>query len=72
MAYQVLPQQMWTLQPGRRVVRLHLPALVVAGLAKPVHLKIDFDADSVDRTIERLLVLRAQMLPKPPSAEKLI
>ena len=42
---------------------MHLPGLPIVGLPKPLSVKIDFDAGVIDQIIERLLVLRAQMLP---------
>ena len=49
----------------RETVRLQLPPLPVTGLAEPLRIHLDFDAESVDEMIERLTVLRAQMLPEP-------
>ncbi|SEP26482.1 hypothetical protein SAMN02990966_04692 [Rhodospirillales bacterium URHD0017] len=57
--------QMWQLSADRRSLRMELPGLPVAGVAEPLLVKIDFDTSVVDRMIERLLVLRAQMLPAP-------
>jgi hypothetical protein len=42
----------------------------LAGLPEPLKLFLDFDAKSVDELIERLTVLRAQMLPPPPKPGK--
>jgi hypothetical protein len=39
--------------------------LPIEGLARPLTVKIDFDAGVIDQMIERLLVLRAQMIPVP-------
>ena len=61
--------QMWVL-PGRRTVRLQVPELPVAGAAEPLRVHMDFDAGVVDQIIERLTILRAQMLPRPPAAKK--
>ena len=36
----------------------------------PVNIHLDFDAGTVDEMLDRLTVLRAQMLPKPPAAKK--
>jgi len=44
---------------------MELPGLPVDGLPEPLQVKIDFNAGIVDQIIERLLVLRAQMLPAP-------
>ena len=46
---------MWTLSADRRSVRIN-------GLFDPITVKIDFGAG----VIERLTMLRLQMLPKPP------
>ena len=48
---------MWTLSADRRSVRIN-------GLFDPITVKIDFGAG----VIERLTMLRLQMLPKPPPA----
>ena len=58
--------QMWQLSADRRSVRMQLPALPVQGMPEPLRVKIHFDAGVIDQMIERLLVLRAQMLPAPP------
>jgi len=57
--------QMWQISSDRRSVRMELPGLPVDGLPEPLQVKIDFNAGIVDQIIERLLVLRAQMLPAP-------
>ena len=54
----------------RRSAPMELPGLLVDGLPKPLRVKIDFDAGTVDQMIERLLVLRAQILPAPPPPTK--
>lgn len=58
--------QMWQLSADRRSVRMELPGLPVEGIPEPLRVKINFDAGVIDQMIERLLVLRAQMLPPPP------
>ena len=55
---------MWTLSADRRSVRLALPPLQMAG-AEPLKVAIDFEATTVDEIINRLTMLRAQMLPPP-------
>jgi hypothetical protein len=35
------------------------------GIPKPVMVHLDFDAETVDAMLERLSVLRAQMVPAP-------
>jgi hypothetical protein len=54
---------MWTLSDGREIVRLALPPLPIEGMAEPLQVTMDFDAEAVDAIIARLSVLRAQMLP---------
>jgi hypothetical protein len=62
--------QMWQLSTDRRRVRMELPPLRVEGLRDRLRVKLDFDAGVVDQMIERLLVLRAQMLPALPAPTK--
>jgi hypothetical protein len=45
---------------------MNLPPVKVAGLSKPICVNIDFDAGNIEQMIERLTVLRAQMLPALP------
>jgi hypothetical protein len=61
---------MWTLSADRRSVRMTLPPLPVNGLSEPIAVKIDFGAGIIEQMIERLTMLRLQMLPKPPPARK--
>ena len=56
---------LWTLSEDRKYVRLLLPPLPIAGLPEMAIMKMDFDAGTVDEIIERLSVLRGQMLPSP-------
>jgi hypothetical protein len=56
---------MWRLSADRRSIRMELPGLSIDGMPEPLRVKIDFDAGTIDDMIERLLVLRAQMLPAP-------
>jgi hypothetical protein len=63
-------EQMWTLRPDRKLVRLYVPDLPVAGLREPLKVVMDFDAATVDAIVDRLSVLRAQMLPKLERAKK--
>ena len=58
--------EIWQLSADRRSVRMALPGLPIEGPPKPLTVKIDFDAGVIDQMIERLLVLRAQMLLAPP------
>ena len=55
--------EMWQLSADKRSVRMKLPVISVDGLSKPVRVKIDFDAGTIEQIIERLTVLRAKMLP---------
>ena len=63
--------QIWQLSDDRRTVRMQLPRLPVDGLPKPLTVKIDFDAGTIEQIIERLTVLRTQMLPARPRRGKL-
>ena len=45
--------------------RQQMPPIPLAGVPKPVVVHLDFDAETVDAMLERLSVLRAQMLPAP-------
>ena len=63
-------EPVWSLLPRLRYVRLQLPPLPVEGLPTPINIHLDFDAGTVDEMLDRLTVLRAQMLPKPPGAKK--
>jgi hypothetical protein len=58
------PAEMFTLH-NRETVRLQLPDLPLEGAAEPLRIFLDFDAESVDEVLERLTVLRTQMLPAP-------
>ena len=61
-------EQMWTLLPDRKTVRLQLPGLPIAGIPEPLDVHMDFDVGTVEEMIDRLLKLRAQMLPPLPRA----
>lgn len=63
-------QRMWQLAANRRSVRLSLAGLPVTGLAQPFRVNIDLDTGVVDEIIERLSILRAQMKPGLPPANK--
>ena len=63
-------EQMWILGADRRSVRMTLPPLPVAGLPKPIAVKVDLDAGVTEQMIDRLTVLRMQMLPKPSPVRK--
>jgi len=57
---------MWTLNADRRSIWLTLPGLALAQMAQPLTIALDIEASTVDEMIDRLTVLRAQMLPAPP------
>jgi len=61
---------MWTLSADRKTVRLAVPPLRLAGMPEPLAVYMDFDAKSVDAMLERLSVLRSQMLPPLPAPGK--
>jgi hypothetical protein len=61
---------MWMLSEDRELVRLAVPPLRIAGMAESLAVFMDFDAQSVDAMIERLTILRSQILPAPPKPEK--
>jgi hypothetical protein len=61
----VNPAAMWTLNADKRSIRLTLPPLQLAGQPKPLFVALDFETTTVDEIIDRLLSLRAGMLPPP-------
>jgi hypothetical protein len=61
---------MWTVSEDRKTVRLALPPLPIAGMPAPLALFMDFDAKTVDAMLERLSILRSQMLPPLPAPGK--
>jgi hypothetical protein len=65
MPIEMLQSQMWTLSADQKTVREQIPPILLAGLPKPVVVHLDFNAETVDAMLERLTVLRAQMLPPP-------
>lgn len=62
--------QMWQLSDDRRSLRMELPGLAIEGIPEPLRVRMHFDAVVVDQMIDRLLELRAQMLPAPPTRTK--
>jgi len=54
-------ERLWTLSDDRRTVRLELPPSP-EGEALPF---LDFDAKAVDQMLDRLVAVRARMLPRP-------
>lgn len=59
------PAQMWTLSPDRKQVRMEVPLLSLEGTSEPLRIHLDFDAETADAILDRLTVLRSQMLPGP-------
>ena len=59
------PATMWTLNANKRSIRLNLPPLQVAGQHRPLFIALDLETTTVDEIIDRLLSLRADMLPPP-------
>ena len=60
---------LWTMKDSE-TVRLSLPPLPLAGMPEPLKVFVDFDVATVDATIDRLIVLRAQILPRPAKPGK--
>ena len=60
----VNPATMWTLNADKRSIRLTLPPLQLAGYPKPCP-PLDFETTTVDELFDRLLSLRAAVLPPP-------
>jgi hypothetical protein len=54
-------EEMWSLAPDRKSIRLTVPAVQLAGLSEPIRTYLDFDAEGVDEMLKRLIVLRARM-----------
>jgi hypothetical protein len=61
---------MWTLSPDRRSIRLTLPRLPLAHMAQPLTIALDIEASTADEMIDRLTMLRAQMLPAVPKPSR--
>jgi hypothetical protein len=57
---------MWTLNEDRKTVRFSLPPLSLDDKPEPLMVFMDLDAGTVDEIVDRLTVLRAQMMPAPP------
>jgi hypothetical protein len=70
MPVEISDQTMWTLGSDRKTVRLALPPLPLAGMTEPIRAVVDFDAETVDAMLERLTILRGQMLPPLPAPNK--
>jgi len=63
MAANIELERMWTMNDDRLSVKLSLPAIPFEGLAEPLRITVDFEADMVEDMIQRLTELRARMLP---------
>jgi hypothetical protein len=61
---------MWTVSADRKTVRLALPPLSLDGIPEPITIHMNFDAETVDAILERLSILRSQMLPPLPAPKK--
>jgi hypothetical protein len=61
---------LWTLGDDRKSVGFAVPPLRLAGMPEPVHAFIEFDVKTVDAMLERLTILRSQMLPPLPAPGK--
>jgi hypothetical protein len=64
MPVELSPAEMFSLLDPE-TVRFQLPTLPVIGMEEPLRIHMDFDAAAVDEMLERLTLLRAQMLPAP-------
>ena len=60
---------MWALNEDRKTVRFSLPPLRLDGMPEPLMVFMDLDSGTVDEIVDRLTVLRAQMLPALPTPE---
>ena len=67
MPFTIKSEQAWTLSDDRETVRFNLPALPIDGLPEPLRVHLDFDAEALDEMMDRLAILRAQMLPPLPA-----
>jgi hypothetical protein len=63
-------EEMWQLSADGRSICMSLPGLPIEGTFEPLRISVDFDADVVDRMIERLKVLRAHVKLGPSLARK--
>ena len=61
---------MWTLSADRKTVRLALPPLLFDGIPERITIYMNCDAETVDAMLERLTILRSQMLPPLPAPTK--
>ena len=70
MPFAATQETMWTLSADRKTVRLAVPPLQIVGFPKPLNVYMEFDSKSVDAMLERLSILRSQMLPPLPAPAK--
>jgi len=56
-------EQMRTLAGDCRSVHLTLPPFPVAGMPEPLRVHVEFDTRTIDEMLQRLSMLRVQMLP---------
>jgi len=63
--FRVTANRMWTLSNDNETLHLQLPPVSIAGISRPLNLGLNFDAAMVDEIIDRLTLLRSQMLPAP-------
>jgi hypothetical protein len=64
MPFEMSPTAMWQLL-DERTVRMQVPPLPLEGMIEPLCIHLDFDTEMVDEIMQRLTVLRSQMLPAP-------
>lgn len=60
---EVAQEQMWTLAGDCRSVHMTLPPFPIVGMPEPLRVHIEFNTRTIDEMLQRLSVLRAQMLP---------
>jgi hypothetical protein len=54
---------MWQVSEDRRIARMQLPPLRLAGTGGPLSIYFDMDAEAIDELLRKLSEVRAQMLP---------
>jgi len=64
LALDAAQEQMWTLAGDCRSVHMTLPPFPIPGMPEPLTVHVQFDTRTIDEILERLSVLRSQMLPK--------
>jgi hypothetical protein len=63
MQFTIKSEEAWQLSDDHKSIRFHLPPLPIVGLTQALRVHLDFDAEALDEMLDRLAVLRAQMLP---------